>query len=486
MMTNSKIIRILAGGAFVASASLQAQTAPNVVLFLLDDMGYGDLSLTGASGYQTPAIDALAREGMFFTHFYAAQPISSASRAGLMTGCYPNRLGISGALMPQGNTGLNPEEETIAEVLRTKGYVCGAVGKWHLGHLNPFLPLQQGFDDYLGLPYSNDMWPVDYEGRPATPASNLPNKLRHPPLPLIDGNEKARQIWTLRHQAELTTLYTERATRFIRANKAKPFFLYLAWSMPHVPLAVSGKFKGKSAQGLYGDVMMEIDWSVEQVIKTLDENGLGDNTLVILTSDNGPWYSFGNHAGSNGGLREAKATTFEGGQRVPCLMRWKGVVPAGAVCNQLVSAIDILPTLAAITGAALPAKPIDGVDISPLMKGEPAASPREYFLYYYNQNSLEAIRNDRFKLIFPHRHATYLEPGNDGFPGKTGQAETGLSLYDLRRDPGERFDVKEMYPQVVERLSAEAEKAREDLGDDLTNRPGANRRKAGQADQADQ
>jgi arylsulfatase len=493
-MTDRKIQIVVTGGAFIASASLlapveaqvpaKAKARPNIVLFLLDDMGYGDLTVTGASGYQTPCIDRLAREGMFFSHFYAAQPISSASRAGLMTGCYPNRLGISGALMPQGNTGLNPEEETIAEVLKASGYACGATGKWHLGHLNSFLPLQQGFDDYLGLPYSNDMWPVDYEGRRATPASNLPNKLRHPPLPLLDGNDKVREIWTLDHQAGLTTLYTERAVRFIRANKEKPFFLYFAYSMPHVPLAVSGRFKGKSAQGLYGDVMMEIDWSVGEVLKTLEENGLGDNTLVILTSDNGPWYSFGNHAGSNGGLREAKAATFEGGLRVPCLMRWRGVVPEGAVCNGLVSSIDVLPALAAITGAALPRKKIDGVDISPLMKGETDASPRKYFLYYYNKNSLEAVRDDRFKLIFPHGHATYLEPGNDGFPGKVGRGETGLALYDLRRDPGERFDVKELYPDVVRRLSAIAEAAREDLGDDLTNREGTGRREAGVAQYA--
>ena len=479
-MTHKWIKNVAAGSALIISASLQAQSRPNIVLFFLDDMGFGDLTITGATGYKTPHIDNLAKEGMFFSQFYAAQPISSASRAGIMTGCYPNRVGISGALMPQGNTGLNPEEETIAEVLKTREYACGAVGKWHLGHLKPFLPLQQGFDDYLGLPYSNDMWAVDYEGNRVTPASNLPNKLRHPALPLIDGNEKVREIWTLDDQAELTTLYTERAIRFIENNKKKPFFLYFAHSMPHVPLAVSDKFKGKSKQGLYGDVMMEIDWSVQQVLKTLADNGLDDNTLIIFTSDNGPWYNFGNHSGSNGGLREAKATTFDGGQRVPCLMRWKGVIPEGVVCNQLASTIDILPTLAAITGAELPRKKIDGLDISPLMKGAAEVSPREYFLYYYGKNSLEAVRDDRFKLIFPHKHATYLEPGNNGFPGKVGQDEIDLSLYDLRRDPGERFDVKDMYPEVVERLSAIAEKARMDLGDDLNGHEGENRRKIGE------
>ncbi len=480
-MLNLRMKYLIAGGVLISSASLQAQTLPNIVLIFLDDMGYGDLTITGATGYQTPNIDRLAKEGMFFSHFYAAQPISSASRAGIMTGCYPNRVGISGALMPQGNTGLNPDEETLAEVLKKKGYTCGAVGKWHLGHLPPFLPLQQGFDSYLGLPYSNDMWPVDYEGNRATPASNLPNKLRHPPLPLIDGNEKIREIWTLEDQAGLTTLYTERAVTFIEQNKEQPFFLYFAHSMPHVPLAVSDKFKGKSEQGLYGDVMMEIDWSVRQVMESLEKNRLDKNTLVIFTSDNGPWYNFGNHAGSNGGLREAKATTFEGGQRVPCLMRWKGVIPAGTVCNGLATTLDILPTLASLTGAPLPLKEIDGVDISPLMRGETETSPRKYFLYYYGINNLEAIRDHRFKLIFPHKHAVYLEPGYNGFPGKVGQDETGLSLYDLRRDPGERIDVKDMYPGIVEKLTAIAQKAREDLGDDLTGYEGQNRREAGRS-----
>lgn len=478
-MANVLLKEVLVGSALISVASLQAQSPPNVVLFFLDDMGYGDLTMTGATGYETPNIDRLANEGMFFSHFYAAQPISSASRAGLMTGCYPNRIGVSGALMPQGNTGLNPQEQTIAEILKTQGYRCGIVGKWHLGHLMPFLPLQQGFDEYFGLPYSNDMWPVDYEGVRVTSESNLPNKLRHPALPLIDGNEKVREIWTLDDQAELTTLYTERAVSFIEKNKESPFFLYFAHSMPHVPLAVSDKFKGKSRQGLYGDVMMEIDWSVQQVMETLKKNGLDDNTLVIFTSDNGPWYNFGNHAGSNGGLREGKATTFEGGQRVPCLMRWKGVIPEGHVCSELTSTLDILPTLASVAKAQLPKSKIDGVNIFPLMKGEKELKLREYFFYYYGVNNLEAVRNNRFKLVFPHKHATYLIPGENGYPGNVGENKIDLSLYDLRRDPGERIDVKEMYPDVVERLTVVAQQARADLGDGLTDQPGINRRKIG-------
>lgn len=474
------------GGVLPGLSGAQAQTPPNIVLFFLDDMGYGDLGLTGALGYETPHIDRLAKEGMFFSHFYAAQPISSASRAGLMTGCYPNRIGFSGALSPRSATGIHPEEETIAEVLKKSGYRCGVVGKWHLGDLTPFLPLQNGFDDYLGLPYSNDMWPVDYAGKAVTPASNMPYKLRHPALPLIDGNEKVKELQTPDDQAGLTTLYTERAIRFIRQSGRAPFFLYVAHSMPHVPLAVSGKFKGKSRQGLYGDVMMEIDWSVQQITDALKEQGLEDNTLIIFTSDNGPWANFGNHAGSAGGLREGKATTFEGGQRVPCIMKWKGVIPAGSVCNRLASAIDLLPTLAALTGAALPPKKIDGVNILPLLKGDRASAPRAYFLYYFEENNLEAVRDEGFKLVLPHKHRIYLAPGNDGYPGRTAEAQTGLALYDLRRDPGERYDVKELYPEVVERLLLVVEEAREDLGDKLVNRNGRNRRPIGRIDRIDE
>jgi len=459
---------------------MQAQTTPNIVLFFLDDMGYGDLTLTGASGYATPAIDRLASDGMFFTHFYAAQAVSSASRGGLMTGCYPNRIGLSGALMPQSKSGLNPEEETIAEVLKKKGYTCGMVGKWHLGHHYPFMPLQNGFDDYLGLPYSNDMWPVDYEGNRLTAEStHMPDRMNYPPLPLIDGNEKVSELWTLDEQSQLTTIYTERAVGFIEKQKDKPFFLYIAHSMPHVPLAVSAKFKNKSNQGIYGDVMMEIDWSVAQVMNALDRHGLAENTLVIFASDNGPWMNFGNHAGSNGGLRGGKFHSFEGGQRVPCLMRWKGVIPEGKVCNQLASTIDILPTLAEITGAQLPEQQIDGVSILPLLKGENNVSPRKHFLYYYRQNDLEAVRDERFKLVFPHTYDAYLEPANDGFPGQQGKEEIALSLYDLRRDPGERTDVKALYPEAVERLQQVAEEARKDLGDNIEGQKGSNRRPLG-------
>lgn len=453
---------------------------PNIVLIFIDDMGYGDLACFGATQYATPNLDKMASQGLRFTNFYAAQAVCSASRAGLMTGCYPNRVGISGALMPTAKIGLNPDEETIAEVLKKKGYKTAAIGKWHLGHHKEFLPLQQGFDEYLGLPYSNDMWPVYFDGSRNIPAE-FKRKLDYPELPLIRNSETIKELKTLEDQAELTTLYTETAVDFIKRNKKNPFFLYLAHSMVHVPLAVSEKFKGKSEQGMFGDVVMEIDWSVGQILQTLKESGISDNTLVIFTSDNGPWINFGNHAGSTAGLREGKGTSFEGGQRVPCVMLWPDQIKEGEVCNKIAVTIDILPTLATITGAPLPEKKIDGVNILPLLEGVKDANPRNELYYYYQRNALEAVRKGEWKLVLPHKHRSYegVMPGKDGFPGKYATMETGLALYDLRRDPGERYDVKEMYPEVVADLTKLAEKARKDLGDDLTNNPGKNRREPG-------
>lgn len=458
------------------------QSTPNIVLILMDDMGYGDIGRTGANQYSTPNLDRLATKGMQFTWYYCPQAVSSASRAGLMTGCYPNRIGISGALMPWATNGINAAETTIAEMLKTKGYHTGIIGKWHLGHHEIFLPLQHGFDEYFGIPYSNDMWPVDFDGVPIRLKDTTSNKMKYPPLPLIEGNKKVAEIPDLAGQDKLTAEYTRRAVSFIDRNKKGPFFLYLPHSMVHIPLGVSEKFRGKSKQGLYGDVMMEVDWSIGEILKALERNGLEKNTLVIFTSDNGPWLNFGNHAGTTGGLREGKGTSWEGGQRVPCIMRWPGMIPEGEICNKLASSIDILPTLAAITGAQLPGNRIDGVNLLPLMLGDKSAEPRHEFYYYYNANSLEAVQKDFWKLILPHNYRTYrgLKPGLDGWPGQTksGTVEK-IELYDLRRDPGEWYDVAEVYPEKVKELLALAEKARQDLGDDIAKVPGANRRKAG-------
>jgi arylsulfatase A-like enzyme len=468
--------------AYAQKAAPPPQSTPNIILILMDDMGYGDIGRNGANQYETPNLNRLANQGMQFTWFYCPQAVSSASRAGLLTGCYPNRVGISGALMPWATNGINPDETTIAEMLKTKGYHTGIIGKWHLGHHKEFLPLQHGFDEYFGLPYSNDMWPVDFDGVPIRLKDTTDYKMRYPVLPLIEGNEKEGEVRTLTDQDKLTTTYTERAVKFIEAHKKEHFFLYLPHTMVHIPLGVSEKFRGKSKQGLFGDVMMEVDWSVGELMKALEKLGLEKNTLIIFTSDNGPWLNFGNHAGTTGGLREGKLTSWEGGQRVPCIMRWPGVIPAGEICNKLASAIDILPTLAAITGAALPEKKIDGVNILPLMIADKSATPRHEFYYYFRENSLEAVQRDFWKLVLPHSGQTYrgFKPGNDGWPGPTGtETITEPQLYDLRRDPGEWYDVAAVYPEKVKELESLVEEARKDLGDDITKYPGANRRKAG-------
>jgi arylsulfatase len=465
----------------VISCETKIESLPNIVLIFTDDQGYGDVGVYGARGFITPHLDKMASQGMQFTDFYSAQAVCSASRAALMTGCYPNRIGISGALMPWAKVGIHEDEVTIAELLKQKGYVCGIFGKWHLGHHEKFLPLQHGFDEYFGIPYSNDMWPVNFDGSPVLDSATQPNKFRHPPLPLIEGNEKVREIHTLDEQNELTTLYTERAVKFIEDHRGQPFFLYLPHSMPHVPLGVSEKFSGKSEQGMYGDVMMEIDWSVGEIFKALEKHGLDENTIVIFTTDNGPWLNFGNHAGSTGGLREGKGTSFEGGQKVPCIIKWPGTIPDGVICNKMASTIDILPTLAEITSTKLPDHKIDGISILPLLQGNPDANPRGQFLYYYRRNSLEAVRIGDWKLIFPHPYRSYEDvlPGNDGWPGPYNDGISGLELYDLRRDPGERYNVIEQYPDITETMQKFAEDARNDLGDDLTDIKGTNTRPAG-------
>lgn len=465
---NNKLLLLTAASAFSASGFAADYT--NFIIINLDDVGYGDFSFNGAYGYKTPNIDRMAAEGMRFTHFLAGQPISGASRAGLLTGCYPNRIGFSGAPGPNSDYGIHPDEMTMGELLKQKNYNTAIFGKWHLGDAHPFLPLQNGFDEYYGLPYSNDMWPFHPQQGEI---------FNFPDLPTIDGN---KVVGYNTDQTKFTTDYTTRTVNFIKKNKDKPFFVYLAHSMPHVPLFVSDKFKGKSEQGLFGDVMMEIDWSVGEVLKTLRELGLEENTLVVLTSDNGPWTNYGNHAGSAGGLREAKATTFDGGNRIPCVMYWKGKVEPGTTCNKLASNIDLFPTLAEISGASLPTRKIDGVSLLSLIEGKKEANPREAFVYYYNKNDLEAVTDGMFKLVFPHRYVTYgaYIPGNDGQPGKLTNVDLQKAeLYDLRRDPGERYDVLSQYPEVVIKLTKIADEMREELGDNLTRQKGTALRQAG-------
>ena len=452
---------------------------PNIVIIFMDDMGYGDISNFGAINYKTPNLDKLVNNGMLFTNFYSAQAVCSASRAGLLTGTYPNRIGISGALMPYSNIGIHKNEKTIAEIVKEKGYATAIFGKWHLGHHKKFLPTNHGFDTYLGIPYSNDMWPVDFDGNQIPDTSDW-RKKSYPQLPLIQDLEKIKEIRTLEDQSTLTTLYTEKSVEFINKNKNNPFFLYLPHSMPHVPIAVSNKFNGKSKQGLYGDLMMEIDWSVGEIMNALKKNNIDKNTLLVFTTDNGPWLNFGNHAGSTGGLREGKGTSFEGGQRVPTAMMWPNVIPKGKIVNQIASTIDLLPTITHIVNGNLPKHTIDGVNILSLLEGKDD-NPRDHFLYYYGNNNLEAVRKDNWKLVLPHKSRSYkgVLPGNDGHPGKYNSIQTGLELYNLRRDPGEEYNVIDLYPEIVKEIQELVEKARRDLGDNLTERKGNNIRSVG-------
>jgi len=472
---------LLMVGITACNPEMNSDQPPNFVIIFIDDEGYGDVGCFGATGFETPNIDRMAAEGMRFTNFYSAAASCTPSRAGLLTGCYPPRIGMTWVLFPHDSTGLHSQETTIAELVKQKDYATAVVGKWHLGFQEEFLPLQHGFDEFFGLPYSNDMWPVHYNGLPVTEDNFLKRwKLECPPLPLIDGNEKVEEITCLPDQDMLTTRYTERAVDFIRCNSDHPFLLYLPHTMAHVPLGVSDKFRGKSEQGMYGDVMMEIDWSVGEIIRTLEENNLEENTLVIFTTDNGPWLNYGNHGGSAGGLKEGKGTVFEGGFRVPCIMKWPAVIPTGIVCSQIASSIDILPTIAEAAGTGLPEKEIDGISLMPLLNGETDSAVREEY-FCYSGRTLNAVRKGNWKLVFPHDYNSNLDSkvGNDGWPGEMIRASFGGGLYNLRRDPGEQYDMSSEYPDIVEELETLAGKMRNDLGDAGSGITGKENRPAG-------
>ena len=448
----------------------QAQRPPNFIIVYADDMGYADIgpfsSLEGASRPQTPNLDRMASEGIRLTDFYVAQAVCSASRTALLTGAYPNRIGIQGALNHTAKYGINPDEITIAEALKPRGYATAIFGKWHLGHLKPFLPLHHGFDEYFGLPYSNDMWPRHPQ-----------QKDFYPDLPLIEGDEVVKVD---PDQAQLTTWYTEHAVNFIERNRDKPFFLYVPHAMPHVPLFVSDKFKGKTGRGLYGDVIAELDWSVGQILDAVKRANLDGNTLVIFTSDNGPWLSYGNHAGSQGRFREGKATAFEGGVRVPFVARWPGRIPAGAVGRLPAMTIDLLPTLSKLAGAPVSQdRIIDGRDMWPLLAAERAAQAPHDVLYFYWGAELHAIRSGNWKLHLPHPYQSLEAAGNDGAPGKYVTRKIEMSLFDLEKDPGETTNVADENAAIVRRLLDYVERARGDLGDSLVNRTGKNVRPAG-------
>ncbi|MES2459562.1 MAG: sulfatase [Armatimonadota bacterium] len=476
IVNRKKALQMLAGAVIAMNKEVPASRAdtPNIIVILTDDQGFGDIGVYGAKGYKTPHLDRMAAEGRRFTNFHVAQPVCGASRAALLTGCYPNRLGLHGAPSPGSPIGIASTETTLAQLLKQRGYATGMAGKWHLGDQKEFLPTHRGFDEYFGLPYSNDMWPL----HPEVPE-------RYPPLPLIEGDRIIKNGLDHGDQEQLTTQYTERAVRFIERHKEQPFFFYLAHNMPHVPLHVSKKFKGKSERGLYGDVIEEIDWSVGEVLKTVERCGIERDTLVMFLSDNGPWLSYGDHAGSAGPLREGKGTSWEGGTRVPFLALWPGRIPAGSVSDEMLCSIDLFPTIARLTGSKLPDLPIDGLDVWPTLSGQPgAANSHTAYFWYYEQNQLQAVStgDGRWKLVLPHAYRTLngRPGGTAGIPVKyeTRNVEKP-ELYDLSMEVSERIDIAAEHPEIVERLLKEAEKARADMGDALTNRTGSGLRKPG-------
>jgi Arylsulfatase A and related enzymes len=467
------VLAILFGMGLVGEDKPQIEkqdTPPNIILIFTDDQGYQDVGVFGSPNIKTPNLDQMAAEGLQLTSYYAAQAVCSASRAGILTGCYPNRIGIHNALGPDNTHGINASETTIAEMLKKKGYATAIYGKWHLGHHEQFLPTRHGFDEWFGIPYSNDMWP------------NHPEQGKYFNFPDLPLYENETVIDTLEEQSQLTTQITERSVDFINRNKDKPFFLYVPHPQPHVPLFVSEKFKGKSERGLYGDVIMEIDWSVGQIMKALKDNGLEENTLVIFTSDNGPWLSYGNHAGSALPLREGKGTAWEGGQREPCIIKYPKKLKGGRVIDVPMMAIDLLPTLAELTQAELPKQTIDGKSVWKILTGEQEEPAQEAYFFYYRVNEMFGVRYGKWKLYFPHRYRTMegQEPGNDGIPGEYRMVDMqDIELYDLENDISESNNVAAQHPDVVAEIEKLANNMRYRLGDSLKDMKGAETREPG-------
>jgi len=453
----------------LASAGSAQPPRPNLVIIYVDDLGYSDVGCYGSPLIRTPRIDQLAREGMRFTDAYSPAPVCTPSRAGLLTATHPQRLGlmqlpnetprggVGRVLYANSRHGLHPEEITLAELLRAHGYATMCVGKWHLGDAEPFLPTRQGFDHYFGMPNSNDMKPE-----------------------IVMRDEQV-----VENPADADTLlerYTHESLEFIRRSNDQPFLLYLAHNMPHTPLTISERFRGRSARGLYGDVVEAIDWSVGEILDELARLGLDDRTIVIFTSDNGPWHARGEQGGHANPLRGAKGTTYEGGMRVPFIVRHPRQIPAGSECREPITQMDIMPTMAAIIGAAMPSdRVIDGRDIGPLLRGElDAKSPHER-LVYYGDGRLNAVRSGQWKFKLP----TTLQ--EETLYGRYEQpnAVVPLALYDLHLDPGEQKNVAADHPEIVERLTAYAEQARQDIGDERSGTVGQNTRPVGRIDRRD-
>jgi arylsulfatase A len=421
--------------------------SPNFVIVFLDDSGWADFKPFGQPPYDTPNVKRLADEGCRFNQFYVPQAVCSASRAALLTGCYPGRTGMFSAHGPRAQ-GLSPEYATLGQVLKKKGYSTAVFGKWHVGDQPETRPPARGFDESCGLMYSNDMWKY----HPGT------RHFDEWPLQFWDNGEITIEDVSPEDQKSLTKWYTEHAVDFIDRHTEEPFLLYVPHSMPHVPLYCSDEFAGKSGTGLYGDVMMEIDWSVGQITQALKDNGLEDDTVVLFTSDNGPWVSYGNHAGSTP-FREAKGTSFDGGKRSACIVKYPGRIEAGSASDNAWCTLDILPTFAALAGAELPGNPVDGKDVFDLVSGTPGAvNPHEYYPLSIGKEFQGIISGDgRWKLHIPHRYRTLNQAGMDGQPGKYDQEEIPLSLFDLENDPYETTNVLDTYPDIAARMTQLAE-----------------------------
>ncbi len=457
MQTRRDLLRTAGAAAALNLFSIPGSAArrrPNFVIIFLDDSGWADFRPFGRPPYSTPNVERLAGQGCSFHNFYVTQAVCSASRSSLLSGCYPGRTKVFGAHGPRAR-GLDPKFATMGEVMKTAGYRTAVFGKWHIGDQPDTRPPARGFDESCGLMYSNDMWEFHPEN---------PKPFENFPLQFWENGKVTIERVTKEHQPMLTTWYTQHAVDFIRRNRNNPFLLYVPHSMPHVPLFCSEKFKGKSGTGLYGDVMMEIDWSVGEITRALSEAGLDKDTLVIMTSDNGPWISYGNHSGKTP-FREAKGTGFDGGTRSACIMRYPGVIRAGTVSNRAFCTVDMLPTLAHLAGAELPKNPIDGRNVWDLVVGRPGAvNPHDYYPFSTNSTFEGVLSGDgRWKLHLPHPYRTLVRPGKDGLAGTYEQKQIELSLFDMERDPCETTNVIDRYPEVAARLKSFADRHKQEF-----------------------
>ena len=432
----------------------QPRRPPNFLIILLDDSGWADFRPFGQPPYSTPNVERMEAQGCRFTNFYVPQAICSASRSSLLSGCYPGRTKVFGAHGP-GARGLDPKFATMGEVLKKAGYRTAVFGKWHIGDQPDTRPPARGFDESCGLMYSNDMWEYHPEN---------PKAYEKFPLHFWENGKVKIERMTPKDQPFLTTWYTEHAVDFIQRQSANPFLLYVPHSMPHVPIFASEKFKGKSGTGLYGDVMMEIDWSVGQILGALDRTGVAENTMVVFSSDNGPWLGYGNHAGKTP-FREGKLTGFDGGTRSACTVRFPGRIEAGSVSKRCWCTVDMLPTFAKLAGAALPANPIDGKDVWDLVRGAPGArNPHDYYPFSTGAVFEGVVSSDgHWKLHLPHNYQTLDHVGYDGKAGKYRQAHIDLSLFDLENDPYETTNVLSKYPDVAERMQGWAQAHRREF-----------------------